>query len=211
MLVQLQQPKNLTTIFDVMRRRKPNVLLNLIELHPDIKAAALGERILGEKIEAEKQIYGSEIRLLYDILEPTLSESRLEINEIALALTSRVKTLARIKFASGIITAFSTAGVVAVMFQDDNTIKMVIALIAFVSAVMTLLSTYISELSGGTESLPNSQKALYDCASKHSEAEATFRLAKVSNDYERALLSLNILNSVLASCQMIRVKLGMRI
>lgn len=197
----------LNSVFDVLRRRRPDLAVNFAQRYPDLKNALEGRRILGCESGAPE---GTEAAR--ELANAALVEAKADLNEVLQVLSRRVKLLAWLRLAAGVISSVSSAGVIAAIIGGSTQVLQIItAAITLLVSLFVLFSVYIEDFSGGEGSTHRLRDLITSQVRRLVEADGQLRLALAQNDSAKILLSLTDINSVLGEVQFARAQLGLTI
>jgi hypothetical protein len=199
--------EHLTPIFDVLRRRRPDLTASLIRQYPELKGPLEGRRTLGEADAKlpDKAVAG-------ELMKAALLEAKADLNEVLAVLSRRARLLARLRLGAGAISALSSAGVVAALVVGkDARAQLITALVAFLASLTGLVSIYIEDFSGGDGSIRRLKESMSTQVRQLSEVEGQFRLAVAFDDVTKIVSGLTVVNGVLGQVQFARAQLALKI
>jgi len=145
------------------------------------------------------------------LLDVAAVEARADLDEVLSVLARRTRALGRIRLGAAAISTITTAGLVGLILGNSRHGQTAVALIAFVSALLGLLSVYLEDFSGGEGSTRRLRDAMTAQVRKLVEAEGQAKLAKVTGDVKDLIASLNVINTVFAESQYARSVIGLSV
>lgn len=198
--------EHLTPIFDVLRRRRPDLTASLIRQYPELKGPLEGRRTLGEADAKlpDKAVAG-------ELMKAALLEAKADLNEVLAVLSRRARLLARLRLGAGAISLLSSAGVVAAVVGKDARAQLITALVTFLASLTGLVSIYIEDFSGGDGSIRRLKESMSTQVRQLSEVEGQFRLAVAFDDVTKIVSGLTVVSGVLGQVQFARAQLGLKI
>jgi hypothetical protein len=199
--------ERLNPIFDMLRRRRPDLAADLSKRYPGLKNALEGRRILGVEGAGPRNVEAAP-----ELAKATLAEAKADLNEVLQVLTRRVKLLARLRLAAGIISSVSSAGMIAAVIGGSNAQTQIItATITLFASVFSLFSVYIEDFLGGEGSTHRLRDLMTTQARRLAEDDGQLRLALAQSDVAKILSSLTDVSSILGEVQYARAQLGLNI
>src|SRR5262249_58593491 len=123
----MEEDARLSPVFDVLRRRRPDLTADLARRYPELKDALEGRSSLrpgsdepgarpggleGRRIARPKS-GEPDTGTASDLAKTALVESKADLNEVLQVLTRRVKLIARLVLAASVVSSLSSAGMVA--------------------------------------------------------------------------------------------------
>jgi hypothetical protein len=202
----MEEVARLSPVFDVLRRRRPDLTADFARRYPELKDALEGRRILGPGSEQPGTGKASELA------KTALVESKADLNEVLQVLTRRVKLLARLRLAAGIVSSLSSAGMVAAVVGGSTPHTQIItAAITLLASLFGLVTVYVEDFSGGEGSTRRLRDLMTTQVRRLAEIDGQLRLALAQDDSAKILSSLTDISSVLGEVQYARAQLGLAI
>lgn len=206
----MQKLEQMSPIFDMLRRRRPSFVDSIAIQFPELEAVAKGKRLLGTSSDEPVRVDLLSTPV-FEIGEAAIADARTDLGELVQQLSKKTKVLARIRLVSGIMTALTTAGVLAAVLKEQGMLEVLTAVIAFLCAMASLWAIYIEDLSGGEGTVTKARDAASNGIGKLAEAEGLLTLAKIMKDGTKALAALSAVNEVAAQSQILRARFGLAI
>jgi hypothetical protein len=203
----MEEVARLSPVFDVLRRRRPDLTADFARRYPELKDALEGRRILGAPGSGEPG--GTDAAS--DLAKTALVESKADLNEVLQVLTRRVKLLARLRLAAGVVSSLSSAGMVAaVVGGSPPHTQIITAAITLLASLFGLVTVYVEDFSGGEGSTRRLRDLMTTQVRRLAEIDGQ-RLALAQGDSAKILSSLTDISSVLGEVQYARAQLGLAI
>jgi hypothetical protein len=196
----------LTPVFDVLRRRRPDLATSFTQRYPELRDAFEGRRILGDA-GSPSATSGAAI----EVAKAVVVEAKADLNDVLGVLNRRTKSLARLRLAAGIVTALSSAGMLVTILGKDARAQAVAAGVAFFASLLGLIGGYIEDFSGGDGSIRGLRDKMTSEVRQLAEIEGKFRLAFALNDLSNVSSGLAELSKLLGEVQFARAQLGLSI
>jgi hypothetical protein len=231
----MEEVARLSPVFDVLRRRRPDLTADFARRYPELKDALEGRRILGPGSDepggleglrpggAARRARGAKdsqagkhkpggTGTASDLAKTALTESKADLNEILQVLTRRVKLLGRLCLAAGVVSSLSSAGmVVAVVGGSSRYMQIITATIALLASLFGLVTIYVEDFSGGEGSTRRLRDSMTTQVRRLAEIDGQLQLAMVQDDSAKILSSLTDISSVLVEVQYARAQLGLAV
>jgi hypothetical protein len=203
----MEEVARLSPVFDVLRRRRPDLTADFAQRYPELRDALEGRRILGPG-SGEPGGTGA----ASDLAKTALVESKADLNEVLQVLTRRVKLLARLRLAAGVVSSLSSAGMVAAVVGGSTPHTQIItAAITLLASLFGLVTVYVEDFSGGEGSTRRLRDLMTTQVRRLAEIDGQLRLALAQDDSAKILSSLTDISSVLGEVQYARAQLGLAI
>jgi len=235
----MEEVAHLSPVFDVLRRRRPDLTADFARRYPELNALEEG-RILrpgsGEPGALEGLMPGSgepgglpgalEGRRILkpgsgkpggtgtasDLAKTALDESKADLNEVLQVLTRRVKLLGRLCLAAGVVSSLSSAGMLAAVIGGSSPhMQIITAAITLLASLFGLVTVYVEDFSGGEGSTRRLRDLMTTQVRRLAEIDGQIRLAQVQDDSAKILSSLTDISSVLVEVQHARAQLGLAV
>jgi hypothetical protein len=203
----MEEVARLSPVFDVLRRRRPELTADFARRYPELKDALEGRRILGP---GSREPGGT--GAASDLAKTAVVESKADLNEVLQVLTRRVKLLARLRLAAGIVSSLSSAGLVAaIVGGSTRNTQIITAAITLLASLFGLVTVYVEDFSGGEGSTRRLRDLMTTQVRRLAEIDGRLRLALAQDDSAKILSSLTDISSVLGEVQYARAQLGLAI
>ena len=202
----MEEVARLSPVFDVLRRRRPDLTADFARRYPELKDALEGRRILGPG-SGEPGGTGA----ASDLAKTALVELKVDLNEVLQVLTRRVKLLARLRLAAGVVSSLSSAGMVAAVVGGTPHTQIITATITLLASLFGLVTVYLEDFSGGEGSTRRLRDLMAAQVRRLAEIDGQLRLALAQDDSAKILSSLTDISSVLGEVQYARAQLGLAI
>jgi len=222
----MEEDARLSPVFDVLRRRRPDLTADLARRYPELKDALEGRSILrpgsdepgarpggleGRRIARPKS-GEPDTGTASDLAKTALVESKADLNEVLQVLTRRVKLIARLVLAASVVSSLSSAGMVAAVLGDTKPQTQIItAAITLLASLFGLVTNYVEEFSGGEGSTRRLRDLMTTQVRRLAEIDGQLRLAQAQDDSAKILSSLTDISSVLVEVQFARAQLGLAV
>lgn len=203
----MAQLAQLTPVFDVLRRRRPDLVSALSARYPELESAFEGHRKLGTGESVERQTADAAT----EIATASLFEAKHDLNDVLGVLTKRTKILARLRLAGGLISSISSVGMIAALAGSNFKAQMSSAIVAFASSTFVLLTGYIEDFSGGDGSVRRLRELMTTQVRRLAEIDGQMKSAFALNDKGKILSGLTEISAVLGEVQYARAQLGLPI
>jgi hypothetical protein len=153
----MEEVARLSPVFDVLRRRRPDLTADVARRYSELKDALEGRRILGPGSGEPGGLEGRRTLrpgsgepggtgTASDLAKTALVESKADLNEVLQVLTRRVKLLARLCLAAGVVSSLSSAGMVAAVLGDTRPhTQIVTAAITLLASLFGLVTIYVED------------------------------------------------------------------
>jgi hypothetical protein len=219
----MEEDARLNPVFDVLRRRRPDLPADFARRYPELKDALEGRSILrpgsGEPggLEGRRTLRPGRSEpggtgTASDLAKTALVESKADLNEVLQVLTRRVKLIARLCLAASVVSSLSSAGMVAAVVGGSTPHTQIItAAITLVASLFGLVTIYVEDFSGGEGSTRRLRDLMTTQVRRLAEIDGQLRLALVQDDSAKILSSLTDISSVLVEVQYARAQLGLAI
>ena len=223
----MEEDARLSPVFDVLRRRRPDLTEDLARRYPELKDALEGRSILspgsGEPgarpggLEARRTLRPGRSEPVgtgaaSDLAKTALVESKADLNEVLQVLTRRVKLIARLCLAASVVSSVSSAGMVAAVLGDTRPQTQIItAAITLLASLFGLVTNYVEDFSGGEGSTRRLRDLMTTQVRRLAEIDGQLRLAQAQDDSAKILSSLTDISSVLVEVQYARAQLGLAV
>lgn len=223
----MEEDARLSPVFDVLRRRRPDLTADLARRYPELKDALEGRSILrpgsdepgarpggleGRRIVRPKSGEPVGTGTASDLAKTALVESKADLNEVLQVLTRRVKLIARLVLAASVVSSLSSAGMVAAVLGDTKPqTQIVTAAITLLASLFGLVTNYVEDFSGGEGSTRRLRDLMTTQVRRLAEIDGQIRLALAQDDSAKILSSLTDISSVLVEVQFARAQLGLAV
>jgi hypothetical protein len=221
----MEEDARLSPVFDVLRRRRPDLTADFARRYPELKDALEGRSILrpgsGEPGGRPGGLEGRRIvrpksgepgtGTASDLAKTALVESKADLNEVLQVLTRRVKLLARLCLAANVVSSLSSAGMVAAVVGGNTREQIITAAIALLASLFGLVTIYVEDFSGGEGSTRRLRDLMTTQVRRLAEIDGQLRLAQAQDDSAKILSSLTDISSVLVEVQYARAQLGLAV
>lgn len=210
----------LTAIQDALRRRRPELVAELMASQPGLKLTAMAKRTLGNQEEDGSDTLVERLRIegaqasdnmILPLARTLISEARKDLDDVLSQLFHRSRLLARIRLSAGMVSSVSTAGLLALIMGDQRPAQIAAAVIAFAAAMLGLFGAYFEDFSGGEGSTRKLRDLMTAQVRKLAEIEGRLRVAEALRDTGGVMDLLPSLNELFAEVQFARAQLGMAI
>ena len=164
----MEEVARLSPVFDLLRRRRPDLTADFARLYPELKDALEGLRPGsgepgglegprpgsgkpgGRRIRRPGSDEPGDTGTPSDLAKTTLAESKADLNEVLQVLIRRVKLLGRLCLGAGIVSSLSSAGMIAAVVGSSSPhMQIVTASIALLASLFGLVTIYVEDFSGG--------------------------------------------------------------
>ena len=222
----MEEDARLSPVFDVLRRRRPDLTADLARRYPELKDALEGRSILTPGSGEPGGLEGLEGRRIRrpgsgeaggtgttsDLAKTAIVESKADLNEVLQVLTRRVKLIARLCLAASVVSSISSAGMVAAVLGDTRPHTQIItAAITLLASLFGLVTIYVEDFSGGEGSTRRLRDLMTTQVRRLAEIDGQLRLAQAQDDSAKILSSLTDISSVLVEVQFARAQLGLAV
>lgn len=210
----------LTAIQDALRRRRPELVAELMANLPELKLTTTAKRTLGNQeddgsdtLVERPRIGGADAsgNAILPLARTLIDEARKDLGDVLSRLSHQSRLLARIRLAAGVVSSASTAGLLALIMGDQRPAQIAAAVIAFAAAMLGLFGTYFEDFSGGEGSTRKLKDLMTAQVRTLAEIEGRLRLAEALRDIGRIADLLPSLNELFAEVQFARAQLEMAI
>jgi hypothetical protein len=221
----MEEDARLSPVFDVLRRRRPDLTADLARRYPELKDALEGRSILrpgsdepgarpggleGRRIVRPKSAEPG-TGTASDLAKTAIVESKADLNEVLQVLTRRVKLLARLGLAANVVSSLSSAGMVAAVVGGNTREQIITAAITLLASLFGLVTIYVEDFSGGEGSTRRLRDLMTTQVRRLAEIDGQLRLALAQDDSAKILSSLTDISSVLVEVQHARAQLGLAV
>lgn len=194
----------LTAAADALRRRNPEVLMELCQKFPEFGLTIAPERALGGDEAVPKR---EDIAALATVL---VREAREDVSELVKLLATRAQRIAALRLATSAGSAVASASVVALLIGKQNG-QLLAGAVAFLASIAGLLVTYIEDFSGGSGSTVKLRDTVTAQVRILATEEARIRMAQATGDNNEVIAAITQLNSVFGEIQALRAQLGLSV
>src|SRR5262249_1478558 len=157
--VGMEEDARLKPVFDVLRRRRPDLMADFARSYPELKDALEGRSILRPGSGEPGGLEGRRIRrpgsgeaggtgTNSDLAKAAIVESKADLNEVLQVLTRRVKLLARLGLAASVVSSLSSAGMIAAVVGGNSREQIITATITLLASLFGLVTIYVEDFSG---------------------------------------------------------------
>ncbi|TQV74196.1 hypothetical protein FKG94_16445 [Exilibacterium tricleocarpae] len=143
--------------------------------------------------------------MLMELAAQTMALARTDMAGLVALVGGRLRYANRIRLAGGVVSAASSAGLLAVITQGLSHAALYMALLAFLGSVSVLVAQHYENSSAGGSSLNAIQMRLGNLQRELAELEGQYRLIEVTNDYSQLHDTVKRLNKVAAGLSEILV------
>src|SRR5215831_12051269 len=217
----MEEDARLSPVFDVLRRRRPELTADFARRFPELKDALEGRNILrpgsgepggleGRRIVRPKSAEPG-TGTASDLAKTAIVESKADLNEVLQVLTRRVKLLAHLGLAANVVSSLSSAGMVAAVVGGNTLEQIITAAIALLASLFGLVTIYVEDFSGGEGSTRRLRDLMTTQVRRLAEIDGQLRLALAQDDSAKILSSLTDISSVLVEVQHARAQLGLAV
>ena len=217
----MEEDARLSPVFDVLRRRRPDLTADFARRYPELKDALEGRNILrpgsgepggleGRRIVRPKNAEPG-TGTASDLAKTAIVESKADLNEVLQVLTRRVKLLAHLGLAANVVSSLSSAGMVAAVVGGNTLEQIITAAIALLASLFGLVTIYVEDFSGGEGSTRRLRDLMTTQVRRLAEIDGQLRLALAQDDSAKILSSLTDISSVLVEVQYARAQLGLAV
>jgi hypothetical protein len=218
----MEEDARLSPVFDVLRRRRPDLTADFARRYPELKDALEGRSILspgsgepggleGRRILRPKSGEPSGTGTASDLAKTAIVESKADLNEVLQVLTRRVKLIARLCLAASVVSSLSSAGMVAAVVGGSTREQIITAAITLLASLFGLVTNYVEDFSGGEGSTRRLRDLMTTQVRRLAEIDGQLRLAQAQDDSAKILSSLTDISSVLIEVQYARAQLGLAV
>src|SRR5262245_64431790 len=221
----MEEDARLSPVFDVLRRRRPDLTADLARRYPELKDALEGRSTLSPgSDEPGARPGGLEGRRIVrpksgepstgtasDLAKTALVESKADLNEVLQVLTRRVKLLARLGLAASVVSSLSSAGMIAAVVGGNSREQIITAAITLLASLFGLVTIYVEDFSGGEGSTRRLRDLMTTQVRRLAEIDGQLRLALAQDDSAKILSSITDISSVLIEVQYARAQLGLAV
>lgn len=191
---------NIQAIVNFLDRTQPEKLKQLRIRYPDYQAALSPGKILGEK-ETSRD-------LLMELAAATFAAAKNHGRVVSDLLRRKLRTSARLKMSGSIVSSLSSAGIVAAVFQGHTSNALIAGIVAFISALMTMIAQYIDDFAAGGGSTRELLQKVDSAMLEVFEAEGEFRLMAATNATAKLEDLVRKLNVSLALLRQVELRFG---
>jgi hypothetical protein len=220
--VGMEEDARLKPVFDVLRRRRPDLMADFARSYPELKDALEGRSILRPGSGEPGGLEGRRIRrpgsgeaggtgTTSDLAKTAIVESKADLNEVLQVLTRRVKLLARLGLAASVVSSLSSAGMIAAVVGGNSREQIITATITLLASLFGLVTIYVEDFSGGEGSTRRLRDLMTTQVRRLAEIDGQLRLALAQDDSAKILSSITDINSVLVEVQHVRAQLGLAV
>ena len=223
--VGMEEDARLKPVFDVLRRRRPDLMADFARSYPELKDALEGRSILTPGSGEPGGLEGLEGRRIRrpgsgeaggtgttsDLAKTAIVESKADLNEVLQVLTRRVKLLARLGLAASVVSSLSSAGMIAAVVGGNSREQIITATITLLASLFGLVTIYVEDFSGGEGSTRRLRDLMTTQVRRLAEIDGQLRLALAQDDSAKILSSITDINSVLVEVQHVRAQLGLAV
>jgi len=218
----MEEVAHLSPVFDVLRRRRPDLTADFARRYPELNALEAG-RILRPGSGEPGALEGRRILkpgsgkpggtgTASDLAKTALDESKADLNEVLQVLTRRVKLLGRLCLAAGVVSSLSSAGMLAAVIGGSSPhMQIITAAITLLASLFGLVTVYVEDFSGGEGSTRRLRDLMTTQVRRLAEIDGQIRLAQVQDDSAKILSSLTDISSVRVEVQHARAQLGLAV
>jgi hypothetical protein len=220
----MEEDARLSPVFDVLRRRRPELTADFARRYPELKDALEGRSILRPGSGEPGGLEGLEGRRIVrpksgepgtatasDLAKTAIVESKADLNEVLQVLTRRVKLLARLGLAASVVSSLSSAGMIAAVVGGNSREQIITATITLLASLFGLVTIYVEDFSGGEGSTRRLRDLMTTQVRRLAEIDGQLRLALAQDDSAKILSSITDINSVLVEVQHVRAQLGLAV
>lgn len=192
------QVLNIQAVVDLLDRRAPAVLNEIRDKHHQYQEILRPGKMLGEPEQAEDH-------LVADLLSSTVGLAKQE-SELTYQLVSRrMKTSARFRLVSSIVSATSSGGLIAVLLHGRPEQALIAATLAFASSGFLLVAQYVEDYAGGKDSLRTTRDRVVSFMAEAVQIEGELRIMQVRGAFDEAVPLIRKLNTLVASVRQVQL------
>jgi hypothetical protein len=206
-----QSVSDFSAIADALRRRKPEAVKVLQEKYPGLQSVLDKKRILGAPLASAMPGGRGAGNGLLELAEMSSEEAHTDLDEVLQKVTARARTLAQLRMVSGVVSAITTGGLIALLLGTNREAQVAAAVIGFLSSMLALVSSYLEDFSGGDGSNRRLRESLIEQVRKLADARGRIRVARATSNDGDVLGILQAINGIMGEAQRARALMGMAI
>ena len=223
--VGMEEDARLKPVFDLLRRRRPDLTADFARSYPELKDALEGRSILrpgsgepgglggleGRRVRRPGSGEAGGTGTTSDLAKTAIVESKADLNEVLQVLTRRVKLLGRLGLAASVVSSLSSAGMIAAVVGGNSREQIITATITLLASLFGLVKIYVEDFSGGEGSTRRLRDLMTTQVRRLAEIDGQLRLALAQDDSAKILSSITDITSVLVEVQHVRAQLGLAV
>lgn len=194
----VDQVVNVEALVDLLDRRQPALLEAIRERHAAYKNMLQPGKMLGA-VEDPKG------RMLADLLATTVGVAKQESSITYQTVSRRLKTSARLRLGSSIVSATSSGGLIAALMHGTPSQALVAGVLAFVASAFMLVAQYVEEFAGGKDSIRAMRDRVVTHIAESAEVECELKLMEIHGNFDGAVPLIRRLNALVASLRQVQL------
>lgn len=235
-----QTVTDFSAIADALRRRQPEAVKVLQQKYPGLQSVLAQKRILGAPAGADTRERSISPKAparyagggapaaaapaaaapapapreavgLLELAEMSSEEAHSDLDEVLQRVTARARTLAQLRMVSGVVSAITTGGLIALLMGTNRTAQVGAAVIGFLSSILALVSSYLEDFSGGDGSTRRLRESLVEQVRQLADARSRIRVARATANEGDVMGILQVINGILGEAQRARAMMGLPI
>lgn len=201
--------------YDVLRQVDPVVTAALAASFPQFQDELAGRRIFGaapSDQEGDTNQREQRLALARASLTAVAAAATSSLDEALGAVNRRARTLARIRFGSGLVSTLGGAGVLAFLADSGGVPRAAIsAVIAIAGSLLSLFSGYLEDQSGGTGSVSQLRATALELVGTLAEIRGRIDMGLATRTDQSVAIAMTSLNAAGAKLAMVRARLGLSV